>query len=159
VNIDVSAELDGYFGDTGGTFPVPPVDPKIQYLCQSTRKALRQAMNVARAGQKLSQIGAAITRCANQSGFVTLRDLGSHGIGKSLHEEPHFIPNFYDKNDQRVLSEGQVITIEPFLSTGSEETTTENDGWTLSTGKGNFSAQYEHTMVITKNNPMILTAI
>jgi len=159
VNIDVSAELNGFFGDTGGTFPVPPVDPQIQYLCQSTRKALRHAMNVARAGSRINRIGASITRCAKQSGFVTLRDLGSHGIGKSLHEEPHFIPNFYDKNDQRVLSEGQVITIEPFLSTRSQETITEEDGWTLSTDMGNFSAQYEHTMVITKSKPIILTAI
>ena len=159
VNIDVSAELDGYFGDTGATFPVPPVDPKIQYLCQSTRKALRQAMDVARAGARLNEIGASITRCAKQSGFVTLRDLGSHGIGKSLHEEPHFIPNFYDENDQRVLSEGQVITIEPFLSTVSEETVTGDDGWTLSTARGNYSAQYEHTMIITKSKPIILTAV
>jgi methionyl aminopeptidase len=159
VNIDVSAELDGYFGDTGATFPVPPVEPRIQYLCQSTRKALRQAMDAARAGARLNQIGASITRCAKQNGFVTLRDLGSHGIGKSLHEEPHFIPNFCDKNDQRVLSEGQVITIEPFLSTMSEETVTEDDGWTLSTGKGNYSAQYEHTMIITRNKPIILTSV
>jgi methionyl aminopeptidase len=159
VNIDVSAELDGYFGDTGATYPVPPVDPRIQYLCQSTRKALHQAMDVAQAGVRLNQIGASITRCAKQCGFVTLRDLGSHGIGKSLHEEPHFIPNFFDKSDQRVLSEGQVITIEPFLSTMSEETVTDDDGWTLSTGSGNYSAQYEHTMIITKNKPLILTAV
>jgi methionyl aminopeptidase len=159
VNIDVSAELDGYFGDTGGTFPVPPVDPKIQYLCQSTRKALRAAMDVARAGARVNQIGASISKTARKTGFVTLKDLGSHGIGKSLHEEPHFIPNFYDKNDRRILNEGQVITIEPFLSTRSEQTTTEEDGWTLTTGAGNFSAQYEHTMVITKNKPIILTRL
>ncbi len=159
VNIDVSAELDGYFGDTGGTFLVPPVDPKLQYLCQATRKALRSAMQVARAGARVNQIGAAITKSAKKSGFVTIRDLGSHGIGRSLHEEPHFIPNFYDKTDRRVLQEGQVITIEPFLSTGCEQTTTQADGWTLSTGAGNFSAQYEHTMVITQGKPMILTAL
>ena len=159
VNIDVSAELDGYFGDTGGTFPVPPVDPKIQYLCQSTRKALRRAMDAARAGAKINQIGAAIQKSATKSGFVTIKDLGSHGIGRSLHEEPHFIPNFYDKTDQRVLKEGQVITIEPFLSTNAESTVTLDDGWTLSTGTGNFSAQYEHTMIITRDKPVVLTAV
>lgn len=159
VNIDVSAELDGYFGDTGGTFPVPPIDPKIQYLCQSTRKALRNAMNVARAGARVNQIGSCINKTARKTGFVTLKDLGSHGIGKSLHEEPHFIPNFYDKSDRRVLTEGQVITIEPFLSTRSEQTTTNDDGWTLTTGRGNFTAQYEHTMVITKNKPIVLTRL
>lgn len=159
VNIDVSAELDGYFGDTGGTFPVPPVDPRIEYLCQSTRKALRQAMNAARAGAHINQIGRAIDRVARQSGFVTIKDLGSHGIGRSLHDEPHFIPNFYDRKDIRRLSEGQVITIEPFLSTESEHTTTADDGWTLRTAKGNFSAQYEYTMVITKGKPLVMTAL
>jgi len=155
VNIDVSAELDGYFGDTGGTFLVPPVDPKIAYLCQSTRKALKNAMKAARSGAKINLIGKAIER----TGFKTLRDLGSHGIGYSLHDEPSFIPNFYDPSDQRILKEGQVITIEPFLSTQAEQTETEEDGWTLSTGPGNYSAQYEHTMVITKDKPIILTAL
>lgn len=159
VNIDVSAELNGYFGDTGGTFLVPPIDPRMAYLCQSTRKALREAMKVAKAGAKLNGIGRAIEKTAKKAGFVTLKDLGSHGIGLSLHDEPHFIPNFYDVSDQRVLKEGQVITIEPFLSTGAESTVTEDDGWTLSTGKGNFSAQYEYTMLITKNKPLVLTAV
>ena len=159
VNIDVSAELDGYFGDTGGTFPVPPVEPRIEYLCQSTRKALRQAMNAARAGQRLNQIGLAIEKVARQSGFVTIKDLGSHGIGRSLHDHPHFIPNFHDKHDLRRLTDGQVITIEPFLSTGTDRTTTADDGWTLRTGPGNFSAQYEYTMVITKGKPLIMTAL
>ncbi|MCB1647031.1 MAG: type I methionyl aminopeptidase [Pseudomonadales bacterium] len=159
VNIDVSAELDGYFGDTGGTFPVPPVAPRIEYLCQSTRKALNQAMNAARAGAKINQIGLAIDKVARKSGFVTIKDLGSHGIGHQLHDEPHFIPNFYDKRDTRRLAEGQVITIEPFLSTGIEQTQTLDDGWTLVTGPENFSAQYEFTMVITKGKPMIMTAL
>lgn len=159
VNIDVSAELDGYFGDTGGTFPVPPVDPRIEYLCQSTKKALRQAMRSARADARINQIGQAIERTARQAGFVTLKDLGSHGIGRSLHDEPHFIPNFFDRTDNRRLKEGQVITIEPFLSTGAEQTATADDGWTLTTGNGNFSAQYEYTMVITKGKPIVMTAL
>ncbi|MFT5210958.1 MAG: methionyl aminopeptidase [Flavobacterium sp.] len=159
VNIDVSAELGGYFGDTGGTFLLPPIDPKIAYLCQSTRKALNNAMKVARSGAKINLIGRAIERTAKQTGFKTLRDLGSHGIGRSLHDEPSFIPNFYDAGDQRTLKEGQVITIEPFLSTKAEETETEDDGWTLTTGMGNYSAQYEHTMVITKGKPLVLTTI
>lgn len=159
VNIDVSAELNGYFGDTGGTFLVPPVDPKMAYLCQSTRKALREAMKVAKAGARINAIGRAIEKTAEKAGFVTLKDLGSHGIGRSLHDEPQFIPNFYDETDHRKLKEGQVITIEPFLSTKAEATQTEDDGWTLTTGLGNFSAQYEYTMLITKNKPMILTTI
>ena len=158
VNIDVSAELNGYFGDTGGTFLVPPIDPRVAYLCQSTRKALREAMKVAKAGAKVNAIGQAIEKTAKKAGFVTLKDLGSHGIGRSLHDEPHFIQNFHDPSDQRTLKEGQVITIEPFLSTAAEATETKADGWTLSTGQGNFSAQYEYTMVITKDKPLVLTA-
>ena len=131
----------------------------MEYLCQSTRKALRQAMKSAKAGARLNQIGRAIERTAKQTGFVTLKDLGSHGIGRSLHDEPQFIPNFYDKSDHRILKEGQVITIEPFLSTASEQTETADDGWTLTTGMGNFSAQYEYTMVITKGKPIVLTAL
>ena len=159
VNIDVSAELGGFFGDTGGTFLVPPINPRHQYLCQCTRRALKHAMRVARNGAKINQIGRAIEKTAHQSGFKTLKDLGSHGIGLSLHDEPSFIPNYYDKSDQRILREGQVITIEPFLSTGSEQTSTKDDGWTLTSGDGNFSAQYEHTMVITRGKPMIMTAL
>jgi len=157
VNIDVSAELDSYFGDTGATFPVAPVTPRIEYLCQVTKKSLKAAMKAARAGARVNQIGLAIEKTATQAGFKTIKDLGSHGIGKSLHEEPHFIANFHDKNDQRTLKEGQVITIEPFLSTGSESTTTADDGWTLLTEEGNYSAQYEYTMVITKDQPIVLT--
>ena len=159
VNIDVSAELGGYFGDTGATFAVPPVEPRIEYLCQVTRKSLKTAMQAARAGAKISKIGQAIEKTAMQSGFTTIKDLGSHGIGRSLHEEPHFIPNFNDREDNRVLHEGQVITIEPFISTGSESTTTADDGWTLLTDDGNFSAQYEYTMVITKYHPLVLTTL
>lgn len=116
-------------------------------------------MSVAKHGAKINLIGKAIEQTARKSGFVTLRDLSSHGVGRSLHEEPHSIPNYFDRHDQRSLKEGQVITIEPFLSTGAQETQTESDGWTLTTGKGNFSAQYEHTMVITKGKPLIMTAL
>ena len=159
VNIDVSAELNGYFGDTGATFTVPPVDPRIEYLCQVTRKSLNAAMAAARAGAKVNQIGQAIEKTAINAGFTTIRNLGSHGIGRSLHEEPQFIQNFYDKSDTRTLSEGQVITIEPFLSTVADSTVTAEDGWTLLTGDGNRSAQYEHTMVITRGKPLVLTAL
>ena len=159
VNIDVSAELNGYFGDTGATFMVAPIAPRIEYLCQVTKKALHAAMNAARAGGKVNQIGQAIEKTATQSGFKTIKDLGSHGIGRSLHEDPHFIPNFFDKTDTRTLNDGQVITIEPFLSTDSESTTTATDGWTLLTAEDNYSAQYEYTMVITRSKPIVLTTL
>lgn len=159
VNIDVSAEKNGYFGDTGATFLVPPVAPRLEYLCQVTRKSLKSAMNVATAGAKINLIGQAIDKTAKKAGFTTIKDLGSHGIGRSLHEEPHFIANFFNPDDDRILNDGQVITIEPFVSTGAESTTTADDGWTLLTGKGNYSAQYEYTMVITKGKPIVLTTL
>lgn len=158
VNIDVSAEKKGFFGDSGHTFLVPPVIDANKRLCQQTLKALDSAMEVARANRPLNLIGKRITQVARKAGYCTLKDLGSHGIGRSLHDEPEFIANFYDSKDKRTLKEGQVITIEPFLSTRAELTFLAKDGWTLLTPKGNRSAQFEHTMVITKNKPIILTA-
>ncbi len=158
VNIDVSAEKNGFFGDSGHTFLVPPVVDANRHLCQQTLKALDSAMGVAKANRPINLIGKRITQVAREGGYRTLKDLGSHGIGRSLHDEPQFIANFYDSKDKRTLKEGQVITIEPFLSTRAELTYVADDGWTLLTPKGNRSAQFEHTMVITKDKPIILTA-
>jgi methionyl aminopeptidase len=157
VNIDVSAEKDGYYGDTGFTFLVDPVHPKKQHLIDATTKALNEAIKVAKAGNKINLIGKAIEQSAKKSGYKTLRDLASHGIGKRLHEYPECIPNYFDKQDKRILEEGMVITIEPFLSTKSQYTETAKDGWTLISGENNLSAQFEHTMIITRQAPKILT--
>lgn len=157
VNIDVSAERNGYFADTGGSFVVPPVSPLKQRLCDATRLALRRAASQARAGAPLNGIGKAIQRVARDRGFRIIKNLCSHGVGRGLHEEPKEIPGFYEPRDRRRLHEGQVITIEPFLSTKSRSVTETDDGWTLVGQKGNLSAQYEHTMVITKGEPILLT--
>ena len=118
VNIDVSEELDDHLRDTGATFAMPAVDPRIEYLCQITLNALNPALEAARAGAKVNPIGQTIEKTAIDAGFNTIRTLGSHGIGRRLHRETHFTYNFYDKPDTRTLREGQVITVEPFLSTG-----------------------------------------
>jgi len=157
VNIDVSAEKNGFFADSGYTFLVSPIDDGNRRLCDYTQRALNSAMEVARADRPINLIGKRITQVARQAGYSTLKDLGSHGIGLTLHDEPSFIANFYDSRDRRILQEGQVITIEPFLSTKAQMTFRADDGWTLLTPKGNRSAQYEHTMVITKDKPIILT--
>ncbi len=86
-----------------------------------------------------------------------IENLGSHGVGRALHEEPGFIPGYYDKKDQRVLKENQVITIEPFISSGARQVYDSGDGWTLRTKTGVFTAQYERTIVITKGMPLIMT--
>lgn len=157
VNIDVSAELDGYFADTGGSAIVPPKSKLHLSLCSVAKSALQNAMNEARAGAKINRIGHAIETEAKKNGFTVIENLGSHGVGRALHEEPEFIPGYFEKRDRRVLRENQVITIEPFISSGARQVTDKGDGWTLVTEPGVFTVQYEHTIVITKNHPLIMT--
>lgn len=157
LNIDVSAELGGYFADTGGTRILPPTNPQKTRLCHATRTALAQAMKAARAGQPISGIGAAIERTAKSYGFKVIENLGSHGVGRALHEEPEHIAGYFDPSDKRLLTEGMVITIEPFLSTRSRTVNETDDGWTLVGVPGNLSAQYEHTMIITRGEPIVVT--
>ena len=157
VNIDVSGELNGYFADTGGSFVMPPSEPLKTRLCHATRMALESACQAARAGQPINVIGKAIEKVAKQNRFKIIKNLCSHGVGRSLHEEPKEIPGYFDRRDLRILQEGQVITIEPFLSTKSSLVKEQADGWTLSGCKNNLSAQYEHSMVITKGKPILLT--
>lgn len=157
LNVDVSAELGAYFADTGGTIVVPPSTPQKTRLCHATRMALVEAMKSARAGQPINGIGAAIERTAKAYGFKVIENLASHGVGRALHEEPEHIPGYFDASDKRILQEGMVITIEPFLSTKSRIVTETSDGWTLAGVRGNLSAQYEHTMIITQGAPIVVT--
>jgi len=157
LNVDVSAELGGYFADTGGTRVVPPTNPQKTRLCHATRTALAQAMKQARGGKPLNGIGAAIERTAKSYGFKIIENLGSHGVGRALHEAPEHIAGYFDASDKRILAEGMVITIEPFLSTRSRVVNEASDGWTLVGVQGNLSAQYEHTMIITKGEPIVVT--
>lgn len=157
VNIDVSAELNGYFADTGGSFIIPPESKLKRNLCNATKRALELAITEARAGRYLNVIGRAIESHARKNNLTVIENLGSHGVGRALHEEPESIPGFYDPKDKRVLRENQVITIEPFLSTGARTVFDTGDGWTLATSKRHLTAQYEHTMVITKGRPSIMT--
>lgn len=159
VNIDVSAELDGYFADTAATVPVPPVTARGQKLARSAQQALYTAIPQARTGQPINAIGQAIEIEARRGGFGVLLDLGGHGVGRSIHEEPRDISCFYNRLDRRRLFEGQVITIEPFLTTGANHVVTQADGWTLKTVDGSLSAQFEHTLVITRGRPIVVTAI
>jgi len=157
LNVDVSAELGGYFADTGGTIVVPPGTPQKTRLCHATRMALAEAMKGARAGNAINRIGGAIERTAKAHGFKVIENLGSHGVGRALHEEPEHIAGYFDPSDKRILREGMVITIEPFLSTRSRTVHETSDGWTLAGAAGNLSTQYEHTMIITKGAPIVVT--
>jgi methionyl aminopeptidase len=159
VNIDVSAELDGFFADTGSTLVVPPISPTASRLCRAGRQALDAAMREARDGARLNRIGQAIQRVAKKSGFLVIRNLCSHGVGRALHEEPASIPGYYDPQDQRILREGMVITIEPFLSTASRYAFEGDDGWTLRGDQGGLSAQFEHSLIITRGEPIVTTRL
>jgi methionyl aminopeptidase len=159
INIDVSAELDGYFADTGGTRVVPPSTAIKDRLCRATKLALREAVAEARAGNKINRIGKAVQRVAKANEFRIIKNLAGHGVGRSLHEAPESIPGYFEPRDTREFREGMVVAIEPFLSTKSTIVEEAEDGWTLIGAPGNLSAQYEHTVIVTRGEPIILTAI
>ena len=156
VNVDVSAELDGYWADTGASAPVGRVAPKLRQLLWATRQAQAEAMSVARAGTALNQIGAVVEKRAKKHGFRVVRSLGGHGVGRHIHESPH-VSNVFERRDKTVLWEGLVLTIEPFLTTRATDVLEAEDGWTLRTPDGSVGAQFEHTFVVTKGQPIVLT--
>ncbi|MDA7951005.1 MAG: type I methionyl aminopeptidase [Pirellulaceae bacterium] len=159
VNIDVSAELGGFYGDTGGTIVVPPKKEKNQNLCQAAKIALERAIEVAVAGQPINKIGKAIEQTADEYGFKPILNLGSHGIGRKLHEPPEFIAGYDKSDDSRLLEKGMVITIEPFISTHLKNVKDSDDGWTLLNARQGRSAQFEHTMIITDKKPILTTIL
>lgn len=156
VNIDVSAELDGYFADTGASFVVGDANPAQQRLLDATREARDAAIAQLRAGDLLNGIGRTVETIAARRGFRVIRNLGSHGVGRALHEEPGTIPGHYDPRDTRRLHEGMVITVEPFLATHCNRTREADDGWSMICPRG-VAAQFEHTVVVTRGEPIIVT--
>lgn len=159
VNVDVSAELDGYYADTGATVVVGPgAFPLKTKLCHCSRAALYQAIAVTKAGVKLNQLGRAIHREAKKNGFTVIKNLCGHGIGHSLHEGNYKILNYYDPCNGKRLDKGSVLAVETFISTGAEFVAKESNGWTLKTPGKNLVAQFEHTIVVTDGEPLILTA-
>jgi methionyl aminopeptidase len=156
VNLDVSAELDGYFSDTGISVPVGDVSPIAARLLDATRLAQRDAMDAARPGARLRDLGRAVQRRARRHGFCVIKNLNGHGIGRGLHESPT-VPSV-DDGQRMVLREGLVLAIEPFLSISSDHVVDDEDGWTLRTSDGSLVAQFEHSMVVTGEGPLILTA-
>ncbi len=159
VNVDVSAELDGFFADSGATFVLPPSNYRIDQLCAATKMALSRATAAAVAGAHFNDIGRAISGTAKEHKFHVIRNLCSHGVGRGLHEDPEFIFPFEHPTERRRLRAGQVITIEPFLSNRPRRGSEAADGWTLRAGTGVRTAQYEHTMVITDSAPILTTVL
>jgi methionyl aminopeptidase len=157
VNVDVSVELDGYWADSGSSFAVGQVTPRLRRLLGATRGALDDAMAEVTAGAPLRSIGRAVERRAKLAGFRVVRDLCGHGVGRHIHEPPN-VPNTFDARSRAVLHEGLVITIEPFLTTGATTIVEAEDGWTLCTPDGSVGAQFEHTLIVTRGAPIVVTA-
>ena len=157
IHIDVSAELDGYFADTGASMIVSKHERSLEKLLDATKATLTKALHVAKAGNPLNGIGRTVQNEARRRGFNVIYDLTGHGIGRKLHENPKEILNFHNPNDHRILNEGLVLAIEPFLTTGIGRITEEKDGWSLRTMDRAIAAQFEHTIIVTKNEPIILT--
>jgi methionyl aminopeptidase len=157
VKLDVTVEKDGFMADAAVTVPVGEVTEERQRLITSAERAFQKAMLVARAGFRVSEIGRVVEREVRRSGFSVIRDLGGHGIGRTIHEEPR-VPNYPDPKANQILSEGLVITVEPIISAGSGKAHVASDGWTVVTEDRRPAAHYEHTLVITKGQPILLTA-
>jgi methionyl aminopeptidase len=155
VNLDVSAELDGYFADTGISVAVGSVTPVAERLLEATHRAQSDAMEAARPGARLRDVGRAVERRARRHGFCVIRNLYGHGIGRGLHEAPS-VPSV-DDGQRSVLREGLVLAVEPFLSVSARSVVDGDDGWTLRTADGSLVAQVEHTMVVTFDGPLVLT--
>lgn len=158
IHIDVSAELDGYYADTGASMVVSKRERSLVKLLDATRATLAKALHAAKAGNPLNGIGRTVQNEARKRGYNVIYDLTGHGIGQSLHESPREILNYYNPNDRRILNEGLVLAVEPFLTTGIGRVVEEKDGWALRTMDRAIAAQFEHTIVVTKNEPIILTA-
>lgn len=158
VNIDVSAEKDGFYGDTGASFLVPPAKPKLERLCRDGKRALWAGIGQVGVGRPLAGIGEAVGRFAQKNGYSLVRNLASHGVGRSLHEEPTEIATWPDKRERRRMTDGLVFTVEPFLSLGSTwAENSEDDRWTLYGEPCAPTVQYEHTVVATPRGAVVLT--
>ena len=157
VSLDVTAELDGYIADAATTIPLAPYSATAERLCRSARTAFKEAAAVARAGRPINCIGRAVEREVSQSGFTVLKELAGHGTGRRIHEDP-IVSNFYDPANTQLLTDGLVLTIEPLIAERSQGVFTDSDGWTLRTDDADLSAHYEHTLVITKDRPILITA-
>ena len=158
INIDVSAVKDGFFGDTGSSFAVGKADTKTQRLVRDGKRALWVGLSQVKTGGRLAAIGEAIGTFARKNRYTLIQNLASHGVGRSLHEEPTEISTWPDPDETRIMEEGQVFTIEPFLSLGSNFAEDgDKDNWTLFSSPKALTVQFEHTLVVTKNGPLILT--
>ena len=153
VNVDVSLSLHGFFSDNAATVAVSPVPQEIDALIEAARSARDTAVEKIRHGVPFRLMGRVFQMHARRIGVQVMRDLCSHGIGLKLHEDPSEILGYEDRRDARRFRSGQVLTVEPFLSTGNAITRTADDGWTLMNAPQKHSAQFEHTIWVQDDRP------
>jgi methionyl aminopeptidase len=156
VKLDVTAELNGFYADSCVSVAVGLANPQAERLAQSAKLALAEAMRAATAGVPLNAIGAAVEKAVAARGHSVCANLMGHGIGRRIHEPPD-VPNVYIRKLKQPLTDGLVLTLEPIISAGSGAVRETGDGWTIATSDGALSAHFEHTVVITGGEPLILT--
>jgi methionyl aminopeptidase len=157
ITFDVTVELDGYYADAAVTVPVGVVRPIAEKLCACAEAAFWKGYEKARSGELLANVGGAVEAEVRRHGFRVLRDLAGHGIGRAIHEEPSVL-NFHDRSERRRLTNGLVIALEPIVSRSATSSKLLRDGWTLVSADRSLTAHFEHTIVITDETPIILTA-
>jgi len=158
INIDVSAELNGYWADNGGSFILGEDIHGHGRLVEASKAILKKAISNIRGGVKISEIGRLIEAEAKKAGYTVIKNLTGHGVGRSLHEEPHEIANYCDRYNTTRFKKNSVVAIETFISTRSSIADTQADGWTLIGNRGGYVAQHEHTIMVTGGEPVIFTA-
>jgi len=158
VSIDCGVVLDGYYGDSAITVPVgKTLAAELKKLLDVTETSLRKGIEEVRLGKTVGDVGAAVQEYVESNGFSVVRDFVGHGIGTRLHEEPQ-VPNYGVRGHGTRLREGMVLAIEPMVNIGRPGTRTLADKWTAVTEDGSFSAHFEHTVAVTRNGPLVLTA-
>jgi methionyl aminopeptidase len=157
VKLDVTVEKDGYIADAARSVVVERGSRTTERLIKCAEAAYEAALAVTRAGTRVNEVSRTIEREVRRWGFTVIRGLTGHGVGRTIHEPPD-IPNEYNPQQRDVLSDGLVITIEPMISSGSRMPVQCADGWTISTDDGSWAAHYEHTLVVTRGAPVVLTA-
>ena len=156
VNLDITLEKDGFIADSSKTYMIGSVGPQARRLVRTTYEAMWKGIQAVRPGAKLGDIGFAIERHAKKAGYTVVRDYCGHGIGREMHEDPQVL-HFGKAGTGATLREGMTFTIEPMLNQGVRTVRTEDDGWTVVTDDGKLSAQFEHTVAVTKDGVRVLT--
>ena len=157
VSVDVGAYIGGFHGDCAATFPCGRISPEAQRLIDVTRQSFFEGIRLAREGQRLQDISAAVQTYVEQNGFSVVREYVGHGVGAKMHESPE-IPNYGRPGHGPRLLRGMTLAIEPMVNAGAAAITQLSDGWTVKTADGKWAAHYENTILITDGAPEILTA-